>query len=352
MWLIPHFITAFGTIMPRLSQLDRARALGNIQAGMGQAQVAAQFGVAKSTIKRLCRKYRQTGQVKDRPRSGRPCVTTPQDDRYISLTTLRNRTITARDLQARLRGRGLNISDQTIRNRLHAAHLKARNAARRPEMTALHRQRRLRWCRDHRAWNLRQWSQVMFSDESRFCLRKIDGRVKVWRRPRERFADCCVKRVTPFNGGSVMVWGGISNGGKTRLVNVEGNLNAVRYQQDILDPVAIPYIRNLGGRGILQDDNARPHRARLVTEHLRQQGIQRMEWPACSPDLNPIEHLWDQLGRAVRRRVTNATTLQDMRMILVQEWNAIPQQSIQRLIQSMRRRCIAVINAFGSSTRY
>ena len=77
-----------------------------------------------------------------------------------------------------------------------------------------------------------------------------------------------------------------------------------------------------------------------------------MEWPAMSPDLNPIEYLWDQLGRAVCARVTNATMLADLRQILVEEWDAIPQQCVTRLVTSMRRRCQAVVAAYGSSTRY
>ena len=83
---------------------------------------------------------------------------------------------------------------------------------------------------------------------------------------------------------------------------MDGDLNAVQYQQEILDHIAIPYMRNLGPNGILQDDNARLHRARFVTDHLDQQGICRMDWSAVCPDLNPIKLLWDQLGRAVREK--------------------------------------------------
>ena len=178
----------------------------------------------------------------------------------------------------------------------------------------------------------------MFSDESRFCLRKLDGRIKVWRRAGERFADCCTDRVTSFNGGSVMVWGGISLRGKTNLVIIKRNLNALRYRDEILDPVAIPYLRNLGPNAILQDDNARPHRARIITEYLQ--------------NLNPIEHLWDQLGRAVYARVTHRTTLADLKQMLVEEWDAIPQQNVAKLVSSMRRRCHAVASVFGNTTRY
>ena len=151
---------------------------------------------------------------------------------------------------------------------------------------------------------------------------------------------------------ALLVWAGISMNGKTRLVVVEGNLNAVRYRDEILEPVALPYLRNLGPNAILQDDNARPHRARIIDNFLQAHGVERMQWPAVSPDLNPIENLWDQLGRAVRKRVTSATTLAQLRQILIQEWNAISQDRVRRLVSSMRRRCQAVVGAYGGSTRY
>ena len=176
---------------------------------------------------------------------------------------------------------------------------------------------RLRWCRQHVHWNLNMWRNVMFSNESRFCLRQLDRGVEVWRRRGERYAVCCIDRVTSFGGGSVMVWGGISLTGKTRLVIIEGNLNAVRYGNEILEPVAIRYLQDLGPNSILQDDNTLPHRARIITEYLQNLGVERMEWPAVSPDLNPTEHLWHQLGRAVRLRVTNRTMLADLQHILI-----------------------------------
>ena len=340
--------------MPRLSNLDRARAIGQLEAGVKQSVVAARFGVGQSTISKFKTKFRNTGDVKDRPKSGRPRITTQQQDRYIISGVLRNRRLNTRMIQTRVTARyGRRISYQTIRRRLHAGQLRSRRAARKLLVTVLHRTNRLRWCRQNRPWNLARWRSVMFSDESRFCLKNNDARIRVWRRRGERFADCCVDRVTPFGGGSVMVWGGgISITGKTPLIIVDGNMNAIKYRDEILTPVVFPYLRTLGAGAIMQDDNARPHRARIITDHLQAHRVDHMEWPACSPDLNPIEHLWDQLGRTVRRQMTPVSTLLDLRRILLEEWNAIPQIRIQRLVSSMRRRCQATIHAFGGSTRY
>uniref|UniRef100_A0A3Q4ALE6 Tc1-like transposase DDE domain-containing protein n=1 Tax=Mola mola TaxID=94237 RepID=A0A3Q4ALE6_MOLML len=117
----------------------------------------------------------------------------------------------------------------------------------------------------------------MFSDESRFCLQQLDRKVKVWRRPGERYADCCTDKVRAFGGGSVMVRDGISLTGKTRLVIIGGHLNAERYQDEILQPVAIPYLYCLGLNSILQDDNARPHTVGFIRDYLKNLGVERME---------------------------------------------------------------------------
>ena len=148
-----------------------------------------------------------------------------------------------------------------------------------------------------------------------------------------------------------MVWAGISLTGKQGLSSLE----AISMQRDIEMRFCNQWqshISTVWDRTLLQEDNARPSRAGFMRDHLQNVGVERMEWPASSPDLNPIEKLWDQLGRAVRARVTNTTTLADLRQMLVEEWDAIPQQCVTRLVTSMRRRCQAVVAVYGSSTRY
>ncbi|GFU74308.1 transposable element Tcb2 transposase [Trichonephila clavipes] len=102
-------------------------------------------------------------------------------------------------------------------------------------------------------------------------------------------------------------------------------------------PTDLHIIRNgtLTGR---ENDNARPHRARLVENMLKAKTIQRMEWPACSPDLNPIEHVWDMLGRGIATRPRPPATVRDLEIALLEEWNSIPQSLIHNIIASMANR--------------
>ena len=100
------------------------------------------------------------------------------------------------------------------------------------------------------------------------------------------------------------------------------------------------------------DDNERAHRARITDQYLEQATIVRMEWPARSPDLNPIEHARDMLQPAVSSCPVQPESVQDLRQALLEEWDQIPQNKIRRLISSMRRRCQAVIEARGHHTRY
>jgi transposase len=144
--------------------------------------------------------------------------------------------------------------------------------------------------------------------------------------------------------------GAISNDRKTDLVHVLGNLTAVRYRDEILQPHLMHVIDRQ--RELFQQDKARPHTARVSMDYLEQNNINVLPWPSKSPDLNPIEHLWDQLDKRVRQRQPPPQTLDQLRLMLQQEWRTIPRNNVRNLIESMPRRCRAVLAARDGHTRY
>ena len=147
-----------------------------------------------------------------------------------------------------------------------------------------------------------------------------------------------------------MIWGGIHSQGRTNLIVLNGTLNAQRYVHEIVQPEVVPYVRRHGLT--FQQDNARPHSARLTQDFLRANGVQILPWPAYSPDLSPIEHLWDLIDRRIRSRDPPPQTLPQLRLAIQEAWDDIPHAQIARLISSMPRRCRAVQEARGGHTRY
>ena len=147
-----------------------------------------------------------------------------------------------------------------------------------------------------------------------------------------------------------MMWAGISLLTKTPILLIKGNLNADRYCNLVFQPVLVPYFHN-NCRMTLAQDNAPCHVARATRAMLAAHNIRFMPWPAKSPDLNPIEHVWDLVKRRVRAR-TEQINIAGLTWDIQQIWNDLPQQYLHRYIASMRSRCRAVIDGHGGHTRY
>ena len=150
-----------------------------------------------------------------------------------------------------------------------------------------------------------------------------------------------------------MVWGMMSYEHKTPLATVDGNLNATRYRDEILDITVRPHFQQFQAeQPIFMDDNARTHQARLVDIYKVRCNINSLQWPSMSPDLNPIEHAWDALQKAVNALQPVVSTLQELHMALHQDWNQMPKETSRNFVQLMSRRCQAVLQARGGHTKY
>ena len=138
-----------------LDQRNRVR--GKLEAGVSVTEVARRIRVHQSTISRLKSRLAATGSLRDRRRSGRPRITTPAEDRYIVLTSRRNRFMTAEKISSQFQvATRTRASGQTIHRRLHTRTLRARIPNVAVPLTRRHRQARLNWTRIHRRWTKRQ----------------------------------------------------------------------------------------------------------------------------------------------------------------------------------------------------
>ncbi|KAK3085626.1 hypothetical protein FSP39_006383 [Pinctada imbricata] len=182
--------------MPPLNKELRLRAVGMIEAGRLHSDVASHFGVTRITISRLASRYRTTVSVNDRRRSARPQVTTAAQDRYIVSSHLRNRFLTVPSTAIGTPGRNNNrISANTVRRRLAEKGIKVRRPYKRIKFTQRHRRNKAQWAHNHARWTRHQWNGVVFSDESRYLLDRVDGRQWVYRRRGERYSDACVRKL-------------------------------------------------------------------------------------------------------------------------------------------------------------
>ena len=261
-----------------------------LQNGAGINAAAIQAGVNRVTVYRLQQKYAQTGSVRNRPKYLVDQGQLPLPRTAVSeLQPYSQRFQSSVKICSHLRqATGLRIHPRTVRNRLKAAGIKPRRSCVRNVLTPRHMRERLAWCRHRRRWRRNQWGNILFTDESRFNLDSCDRRRRVWRRRDERYAPATIAEHDRFGGGSILVWAGISYNHKTDLVIVDGNMTAAKYRDEILTPIVEPLVNRTGLT--FQDDNARPHRARIVTEYVQRQGIPTIPWPARSADLADRAH--------------------------------------------------------------
>ncbi|GFV25563.1 transposable element Tc3 transposase [Trichonephila clavipes] len=150
-----------------------------------------------------------------------------------------------------------------------------------------------------------------------------------------------------------MVWAGIMINGRTRLhVVANGTMTGQRYIGEVFLPHVRLFRGAVGDKFVFRDDNATCHRTLAVQDCLDSEGIQRLVWPARSPDLNPIENMGDALGRQVAGRNYPPTNKNTLIRALTEEWDKLPQQLLDNVVQSMVRRVECCITFHGGHIPY
>ncbi|GFV80694.1 transposable element Tcb2 transposase [Trichonephila clavipes] len=310
-------------------------------AGWSTRRVAGQVDRSECAVRNCWKQCTREGTYVRKTGSGATSKTTRREDRRIVRQTLVDPTVTRSTIRADV---GVAIVPQTVSRHLAEANLKSKRPFRALPLTPEHRQLRLQWCQARSMWTVADWQNVVFSDESGFGLGTDDSRVWVWRRPgvRKNPPHCSTSHCSHSwcNG-----LGAIAYDSRSTLIVMRGTLMNQRYVDDIHRTHVGPFLNGLPG-AIFQQDNARPNTARVAQDFLRH--FQTLPWPARSPDLFPVEHVWDQL----KRHMPSCHSVHDLELAVQDLWAHLPQNNIRCLINSMSDRVAACIAVGGGPTRY
>ncbi|GFS50139.1 transposable element Tcb1 transposase [Trichonephila clavipes] len=279
----------------------RGRIIGKIEEGRKITDVVREFDIAHSVVSRLWKSFKTTGMCSRRHGGGRVRSTTPAEDRYIVLSAKRNRRTTAQQVANQfLAASGKQISRKTVARRLRRGGLYARRPVVCVPLTRQHRTARLQWCHEHHNWTEQDWACVLFSDESRFSLSSDCRRQLIWR---ESGTAYCLETI---------------------------------HKKD-------RYLSDMQYHGVGRHHDQWPHAPTC---------FQRLVWPARSLDLNPIENVWDAFGRQVAGRNYPPTNKNTLIHGLTEEWDKLPQQLLDNVVQSVVRRVECCITLHGGHIPY
>lgn len=316
--------------------------------GLSCRDIAGRIGISKSSVSRALQLFKETGQYSGRKRSGRPRVTTRRDDLLIRRAAVRNPFISSREIVMDLPQ--LKVSPRSVRRRLAVEfNLRSRCPARKPLLTDGQRKKRVAFCKKYAHWSAENWRKVLFSDESTFC--QFGTHTNRVRRPPNQRYDRRYTIATMKHPQKLMVWGCFSGAGRGSLYFVPTGdmVNAQKYlgilQSRLIQTMLI---HNLT---VFQHDGAPAHTAKCVQLWLREHNVEVLDWPGNSPDLNPIENLWELMKRRLAKRAPR--NIQDVIYWLKKIWcQEISNSLCENLANSMPRRIREVLRSKGHQTRY
>ncbi|GFV65964.1 transposable element Tcb1 transposase [Trichonephila clavipes] len=291
----------------QVSEFDRGRIVAYRDCGLSFREIGSCIGRNQTTVMRICDRWMQEGTTDRRGRSHPPQCITSREDRQIVRMAVTDHSVPSRTIAQHIESvTHHSVSARTIRRRLQQSGLSARRPLLGLSLTQNHRRLRRQWCDERRMWAA-EWNEVVFTDESRIYLQHHDGRIPVWRYREERMLNSCVmqRHTSPAPG-------------------IMGLATAV-----------------------FQQDNARPHVARIVQSFFVNHQIELLPWPARSLDLSPIENMWSMVAKRLTQITPPAATPDQLWQRVEAAWSVVPQEHIQSLFESMPRRVAAVISNNG-----
>lgn len=307
------------------------------------AATAKYIKKSEGFVKKWTRQYKHVQNVDDQPNVKPNRATTPKQEKRIVKLFEQSPGMSLDQGVQRLRRLKINVSRSTIKRRLDANAVHFRPVIKKPLLTKIHIEKRLRWANENLTTD---WSKVVYTDESSFWL--SNPLTHTWSTPTNRTVVRTIKHPQ-----KVHVYGAFCEAGFGKLTVFTGNLNAVRmnelYKSTLL-PTAKKYYGNDNSKWLLLEDNDPKHKSRLCTAWKEEKGIEQMDWPPQSPDCNPIENVWAIIKARLKGKKFNNT--KQLSSFIIRQWNSFPRSYAENLSKSMPSRCVRVIEKEGEWIKY
>lgn len=336
----------------RLALEIRELILHHYKEGASQRQICEKVNVPKSTIQGVISRFVHENRVADKERIAPNKIFNETDERKIIRMSKKNQRMSAPMLVKEMeKGLGKICHPQTMRRVLNNGGMYCRMARRKPLLSDKNKKARVKFAKDHMAKGSAFWDTVLFCDESKYNIFGCDGDRRIYRENGAALKEQNLYATVKHGGGHVMVWGCMAASGVGKLVFIDGIMDKTQYLnilkknlQDSVDQLG------LGSDYRFYQDNDPKHQSGIVQSFLIWTCPHIVQTPAQSPDLNPIENLWDYLERKIRKRTI--TGLPSLKNALQEEWANIPASYTQKLVDSIPRRLNMVLAQKGLPTKY
>ena len=315
--------------------------------GQTSKGISSELGVPLSTIRDVIHRGKVIEKRNLKKKLGRKRRLTTRDQRAISRELKRNPNSSASKIKSSL---NLLSNVRTVQRQLHRLNYERRKMKVKPTLTEKQKRNRLEFAKDHVTWT-DDWNNVVFTDEKKWNLDGPDGYNYYWQNL-NKFDDQTYFSKDPYGKQSVMVLGAISYEGKLELLRVDEVINSRHYCQMIENHLYPDAHALFGEDFILQQDRSSSHVSKETLCFLENWNIEVMDWPAKSPDLNPIENVWGILTRMVFHDGAVYDTKDQLWRAIKSCWENLSMETIQSLVDSMNSRMIKVIEKNGAMTKY
>ena len=249
------------------------------------------------------------------------------------------------------------VSHQTISRELKEHGLICRVHQSCPYISPANQIKRYAWAKEHQSWTPGMWKRIIFSDESKFLLFKSDGRQYAWFKPGQALDPRFVQKTIKHGAGNIMVWGCVMGQGMGRLHWIDRIMCSTDYveilKKSYLGTLKDYNLKHSGPEGVrFQQDNDPKHTSKVTKEFFAKRRIKVLDWAPSSPDMNIIEHVWDQIDHLVRSCNPLPCNRDELWEALQEEWENFPQEALDKLYKSMPCHVAALIAARGGNTKY